>query len=270
MTTPITEETRTTASLSLLDQAMQQCGVIRSVADVEPFDLAEDAETLVIRAQLLTVDGAESFATGGQLIVSIKRMIRAVETHYKRYKDPINALRRELLDMEGADLSPLEQAKTNLEPQIAKFDLQQKQGALAEQRRLQAIEDQRALDEQKAAAASVQRVAEATEDPRSKKALVQEAKAILAAPAVSRKVAAPATVKVQGLSVRTEPRAEIVDPMVLLRCIIAGKLPISVIEPERLKLEHPALDAMAKAMGGKLETLCAGVKVVEKPIVSGR
>ena len=109
-------EASTPADVTLAEAAAS-CGVVRSVAEVDPFDLAEDEETIVIQAQLLKVGTAESFARGGELLVGIKRMIRAVTSHYGRYLDPLNAVRGEILDMKRADLSPLEQAVENLTPQ---------------------------------------------------------------------------------------------------------------------------------------------------------
>ena len=260
----------TTPADVTLAEAAASCGVVRSVAEVDPFDLAEDEETIVIQAQLLKVGTAESFARGGELLVGIKRMIRAVTSHYGRYLDPLNAVRGEILDMKRADLSPLEQAVENLTPQIAAFDRQQKADAAAQQQRDQAEANRQAQAQQDAAADAVRRVADVAEDPKERKALQREATAIAAAPVVAAKVAAPAIVKVPGLNTREEFRAEIADPMVLIRCIIAGKIPITAIEPERLKAEHPALDKLAQAMGPALESLCPGIKVVKKPIVSGR
>ena len=248
----------------------QAAGIVRSVAEVDPFDLAEDEETIVIQAQLLKVADADGFARGGELLVGIKRMVRAVTAHYARYLDPLNAVRGEILDMKKADLSPLEQAIENLSPQIATFDRQQKEAAAEQQRIDQEIANREAEERQRAAAAAVERVAEAATDPKEKKALQREATAIAAAPVAAARVAARPIVKVSGLNTREEYRAEIADPMVLIRCIIAGKIPITAIEPERLKAEHPALDKLAQAMGPALETLCPGIRVVKKPIVSGR
>ena len=258
------------AGSATLAAAAAALGVVRSVAEVDPFDLGEDEETLVIGAQLLKVSDPDTFTTGGTLLVAIKRMIRTVEAHYSRYLDPLNAVRGEILELKRADLAPLAQAKENLEPQIARFDKQQKDAAAAEQRRQQDEANERARQDQLRAAASVERVADQTEDPRSKKALLKEAEAIKAAPTVAPKVDAPQTVKVPGLNTRFEYRAEIADPMLVIRCIIAGKLPITAIEPERLKQEHPALDKLAQALGPQLEKMCPGIKVVEKPIVTGR
>jgi hypothetical protein len=263
-------------------RAVASPGFVRSAAEVMPFELTEDEERIIEQAighrfqfapaagGVATPESAEAFRRGGEMLVTVRRLMRNVAAHYKRYRDPINQLRAAILDMEKCDLTPLERAEEALNPQIGRFDRDQKDAADRERRRLQAIEDERAAAEQRQQVEALRRVAEAEPDKAKAKAIQQEAKSVAALPVVSKKVEAPATQKVAGLGARSEYRCEIEDFMSLVKCIAAGKLPIAAIEPKALAESHAFLDQLAKTMGPQLATLCPGLKVVEKDITTVR
>lgn len=258
------------AGIDLEEIAQETRRMVHSASEVEPYELTEDDEALVVEAQLQPVTDAETFRRAGELLVIVKRTLRKIAAHYKAYKDPINELRKSILEMEHADLDSWEKAETRLSPLIADFDRQQKLAAEQERIRLQAIEDERARQTQLEQAAAVRRVAETEASPATRKALTQEAKAIERAPVVSRQVAAPAIEKVAGLSVSSGLACEIVDYMQLVKAIAEGRIPIQAIEPLKLAQDHPYLDMLATQMGAGLAQACPGLKVVEKASVRGR
>ena len=238
---------------------------------IEPYDMTDDEAALLDEGHALTIRDADTFRRGGEILVEAKRISRKIEDRYGWIKKPINALRALVLEMEKADGQPWVTLIDRLVPAVTAYDKQQKVAAEQERLRLQKIADDAAAALRAQQVAAVQQVAETEANPQAKKSLLREAVAIAAAPIVSAKAAAPAPVKVAGLSIsHGKKEAEIIDLMAVVKAVAQGKLPISVLEPERLRKEHPALDKLAASMGESLTALCAGVKVVEKSSTRGR
>lgn len=242
----------------------------RGLSAIEPIDLSDDELRVLDAATAITsISSAEDFQRGGEILVFIRRTLRRVADHYKGYKDPVNALRGHILDLERSDLRGWEAESERLTPIVDGWRVQEAARIERERREAQAAEDQRVRAEQQAIADALKAQAAQQPDKAVAKAQAAEARSIEQKPLAARSVASRPLPTVAGLGAGSEkPVAEILDLMTLVKAVAAGKVPLAALEPERLIESHPWLNRQAGQMGEQLQY--PGVRIVKKRVIAAR
>src|SRR3990167_6029103 len=218
-------------------------------------DPTSELEVQAQSFQIVKVADAESFERGSAALRTIKEFLRRVAELF----DPIDAAQI------AARKTTIAQRKS-LEDKPKALELAQKAELVAYDRRQEAIR-------REAEAVAERERKRIEEDARIQAALEAEsrgeakvAEAILEAPHPPTPVFAPPAIvpeapKAEGLSFRSNFRAEVSDLALLVTAVAAGEAPIRAPPPKL-----PMLNQMARAM--KQELRLPGVRVVEERIAS--
>jgi len=218
-------------------------------------DPTSELEVQAQSFQIVKVADAESFERGSAALRTIKEFLRRVAELF----DPIDAAQI------AARKTTIAQRKS-LEDKPKALELAQKAELVAYDLRQEAIR-------REAEAVAERERKRIEEDARIQAALEAEsrgeatvAEAILEAPHPPTPVFAPPAIvpeapKAEGLSFRSNFRAEVSDLALLVKAVAAGEAPIGALLPNL-----PMLNQMARAM--KQELRLPGVRVVEERIAS--
>lgn len=218
-------------------------------------DPTQELETQARSFHVVKVTDPDSFERANGTLRTIKEFLRRVAELF----DPIDAAQIAARKTTIAQRKLLEDKPKALE--------------LAQKGELVAYEQRQAAIRREAEAAAERERLRIEEDARLKAALEAEsrgeskvAEAILEAPHPPTPVFAPPAIgptapKAEGLSFRSNFRAEVTDLALLVKAVAAGEAPLGALLPNL-----PMLNQMARAM--KEELNLPGVRVVEERIAS--
>ena len=159
-----------------------------------PTDLVIQMDDLSAWVSKTTIRTQKSYTKASDTLKTFQTMRKAVPSHYKAIKDPLNAARKQVLDMEKTDLHRLQPAEDRLKTLI--LDYQDRKTA-----------------EDNAAAAEAIATAHATGHPLT--------------PQVA-SIAVP-----DGQHTRTYTRVVVVDFAALVQSVAKGETPIDALEPNQ-------------------------------------
>ena len=214
-----------------------------------PEELQLTGQELATTAEVLRVTDQPTFRQAGTLLLAVKDYRAKVG----EILDPI------IKSAHDTHKKAVEQKKRLEEPAIRAE--QALKGALATYEQEQARLRREA--EIKAEAERMRLVAEI----RQKNAFLTEGAGVAASfapePVVAVRPPMPEAPKTEGVSFRTQYRAEVVDLKALVQAVAAGNAPLTMLQPDQA-----ALNQMARAM--KQGMNLPGVRVIEERIVAAR
>lgn len=205
--------------------------------------LTADEQALMMKANVLQVDDAESYRIAGETVAALKRLQKTIESYYERGLKPLRIISDVLRQWRTAALAPVEATTKRLDAR-----------ALAwrnEQRRLERIERERKEAEARRVAEvdrlrrvqELQEQAKAEPDKGMKRALKAEAQAVAATPVTPHAVHVESRVPVAaGYSPRVYYKAKLVDFEALVKAVAEGREPIEALVPNQTFANQRATD----------------------------
>jgi hypothetical protein len=110
---------------------------------------ANQAQDIIRRANQITIIVTdEHLAAAGEVGKTLREMKKTIEEHYRPIKQSMDASKKVVLDKEKADLAPILAAIDQLNAMSSACLTKREQERQAEERRLRAIEEERARKEQ--------------------------------------------------------------------------------------------------------------------------
>lgn len=203
-------------------------------------DVIRESKGILRLAEMIEVDGQESYEYACENIIEWKDAIKARESWFKPIKQAWDAAKKIVLDKEKEAVGPLQRAIGIVEPKAIKWKQDQEAKANAERLRLGAIERQKEEDRRVAEAARLEKAGQA-----------ELAQLVLETPMEVARVVVPAPVqKVMGLPTTKRWDFEIVDSSAIKRLYL---------EPDETKIRKQVV-----ALGKEAEALVGGIRVFQK------
>ncbi len=185
------------------------------------------------KAKELTITNQESFDISGQFLIDLASMKKKMIAYHKDAKETTKKAKDVAYQKEKDDLAPIASADSIV--RVLRGDYKRKEDAKIkkEQDRL----DKLAQDKANRETAKILKKAEKEEDPEKKEELEQQSKDVYVPPNIAAGTMQKTTKQEGGGSTTwiTETAVEITDEMELLKEIVAGKAPITLIKFNNLK-----------------------------------
>lgn len=216
-----------------------------------PAELDEKVERVATQlewAKSLAIATADDYTEAADALKGIKSLTKEIEQCFGPLKQKASEAHKLIVAEEKKQLAPLVEAESFVKRKMLGYQDEQRRIAEAEQRRLQAIADEKARKERE----RLEREAAAAKKPETRERKLEEAAAVAPAPVIH---VAPATPKVAGTSVRRTWKAEVVNTEQFIQHCIARS------RHDLLLPNLKAIDAYAKAVGERAEM--PGVKFTE-------
>lgn len=198
------------------------------------------------KAAAMVIDSNETYEAGWEFLKTVAGLKKKVSGLFDPIKKAMNATLDVLRTKEKETAGPLDKAREIMEPKLIAWKKEQDRKAAEERARLEA-EARKAAEEQR------KRELKALQ----KEGLKDMAKELKQAPLLVPAVHVAAAPKIEGGSVRTTWKAEVVDLMALVKAVAAGKAPLTYVEPAM-----PILNKQASSLKGEMKI--PGVKAVPK------
>ena len=208
--------------------------------ELVPAVIHQRAVSLIEQARSLQITDQASLDVATNYLGIEADLRKKIQVHHAENKKKTRAAWQEAIDMEkralranGCTVDDKEPGliRATLSPKIIAFQSERRRRVLEEQTRRQEEENRKAEDRRLAEAAALaeQGVSEADVD------------AVLEAPIVPQYVPPPEPTKIGGgVTERWEYAAEVIDLLVLLRAVVAGRVPLSAVEPSTKYLNSRA------------------------------
>lgn len=219
-------------------------------------ELEVQALTLQQQAAAVRIVNDVTYQHAADLLKGIKALRNEAETHHRPMIDAAHkAWKATLAGLQDID-EPLKAAEAEIKRKVGAYEIDQRRKAEDERRKMEA-EVTRQREEAARAAAEQARAEKATEA--EVKAVTDQA---MQMPLIVPKVE-PKFEKAEGVSSRLSYKAEVTDMLALVQHVAGNPSLLGL-----LKINEPALNAMARTQGATLQI--PGVRVVGTPIVSVR
>jgi hypothetical protein len=199
----------------------------------------------------------------GLLIRAARARQRAIAEHYSNIRAGVRKSIEHYKVMEQEDSAPCVQINTLLAGGLQAWILEQRTLAAAANRDSLTEAEARARAEQARQAEALRNAASAAPTARDRKVLETQARAVERAPVLPIVVGAVEAPTIEGISVPTRKAGEVTDVKLLMRAVLAGKVPEAVFTVNQTWLDKQATDR------GK-DLNFPGVVVREKPTLSAR
>lgn len=194
----------------------------------EMLDMTDKAKELVIKNQ-------ESFDITGQVLIDLASMKKKIVAYHKETKDSTKKAKDVAYQKEKDDLAPITSADVYVRRIRIDYNALQEKKRAKEQERLDGVARRRAGKEKEKLLAK----AEKAEDPEEKEELQQKAEDVyVPANIAAETMEKTTTLEGGGSTIWVEDiEVEITDQMKLLTAIVAGQVPLTVLEikPSKLK-----------------------------------
>lgn len=221
---------------------------------IQTTELQQEIAPVVARAQAIVIRNPEERTAAMEFAKGVKALGKKAADFFRPMKQAADESKRRILDAEREALAPLQDAETMLKTKIVAYDTAAEQARQAEQRRLQAIADEKArrerekaeqeadrqraiIAEQEQQAAELRRLADEANDAERKRlrdladaadrkaaaaAVKVEAREEQAAAVVAPVIQVASTVKAMGESSRTLWKAKLGDKDKLIAAAASG------------------------------------------------
>lgn len=173
----------------------------------------------------LTIDSAEAYQHGAEILRGVAALIRKIEDHYENILKPLNAARTNIHAMRHEQVDPLLAIKSELSAKLAIWDDEQKR--IEQEARQKAEQEalERARQQRDAEIAAIAAQEQALDDPLKRRALRHERSAVAAQPIVAEKVSpAVMRVRVGGVSHSARYVGECFDVRAFAKEIAEGRI----------------------------------------------
>lgn len=215
-------------------------------------------EVMVIDEQMnsLVVKDAESYQIAGEMVINLKSLRKKIVEYWKDTKEKARKTWQDICAKESQMLDPVDQRIKNTNKKVSDYLTEQERLRRVEQARL----DKEREDREAAERAKLEKKAEKAEEKgNTEKAeeLREKAAEVYVPPSVVQPTVEKTT-RMDAGTVSAQGDIDIIvrDPMAVLKGVVAGTVPISVITISESKLK-----AHAKAF--KLKTL-DGCDIIER------
>lgn len=208
----------------------------------EKGDLQTEGDALVQRANALAVTTQEEYESAGEFGRGVAALEKRIKEHYAGPKKAANDAHKAIVAAERELLEPVSKAKRVVGDKMSAFTLEQERLRRQEEERLRREEEERRAAEKAAEDERLERAAALEAEGKT-----AEAEAVLETPereAPRAPVAPPRELpKASGVAGRKVYKARVRDRAALLRAVVEGKVPDTVV-----KVDEAALNRLAAAM----------------------
>jgi len=224
---------------------------MRDVVIAVPDDQQVQADILPLtaRAEAMVVSNQEEHGYAQAYMVDIARMERSVQSLFEEPKQAAFKAHRSICDAEHRLLDPLKKARQVVTRAITHYETEERDRAMAEQRRLQ----DEAKKQAEAQAMAEAEDAEKAGDSELAQQIVEDA-AVAPPPPV---YVAPRVVNTPGVTTSTTWHAEITNLPAFIKHVAANPQLLNLIEPNMT-----ALNGMARSLRGAMNI--PGVRAVSE------
>jgi hypothetical protein len=240
----------------MMSDTLTESGLVR----INPSELVIEPvggpAALLAFARDLVIKDALDYEMAGHIFVKIKEKRKTIETrcrpNIKRWDEGHKSALAELKQEDA----PFVQAEGLIGPKLTVWDQEQERLRLAKEKEEQEAERKRAEEEQLQEALT----AEACGD-------TVAAEEIISAPVTVQPTVLPKVAKPPGMTYQNYYSAEVVNLMVLVKAVVAGKVPINAIQANQ-----SMLNTQADKLQGQFEQYYPGcaLKVERKPKSTGK
>lgn len=206
------------------------------------------ADTLATVMESLTIATPDDYHDAAEYLKTTKSLIKEIEACFGPLKQKASEAHKLIVAEEKKQLAPLVAAELLVKRRMLGYQDEQNRIAQAEQRRLQAIADEKARKERE----ELERKAAAAKKPETKAKWEEAAAQVAPAPVIHVATAAP---KVAGTSIRKTWKAAVVDHAAFFKFVCESK------RDDLILVNDKALDSYAKSMAERASM--PGVKFTE-------
>lgn len=199
-------------------------------------------------ARTLAIATPDDYTEAAEALKGIKSLTKEIESCFGPLKQKASEAHKSIVAEEKKQLAPLVEAESLCKRKMLGYQDEQRRIAEAEQRRLQAIADEKARKEREALEAK----AAAAKKPETQAKYAEAAAAVAPAPVVYVPTAAP---KIAGTSIRRTWKAAVVDHAAFFKFVCESK------RDDLIMVNDKAIDSYAKSMGERASM--PGVKFTE-------
>jgi hypothetical protein len=218
----------------------------------EAKELMADAERTLEVVKDYQIQNAEDYASAGEQLTAIKTKAKELEGQRKAITAPLDAAKRQVMDLFRAPLQFLTDAEGVIKRSMADFQRAEEARAREEQRKA----EERARKEQERLARRAEKAAEKGQADKAEELQAQSQ-------AVQAPIAQFHKPKAQGVSIRQNWKAEVIDLTALARAVADGKVPARMIQANQQELNK-----LAKALQADMDV--PGVRAIAEDVVSAR
>ena len=227
--------------------------IVIATPTAEAAEIVRRTDPLVMRAEAFVVENDVAYESAGDFLRDVKAMQKEIRDAFEAPVKKAHEAHKAMTGLRAKLLAPIDEAERLVKRKMAGF-VEARQRAAQEEARRQAEAARKAEEDR--------RRAEATE--LEAQGRLAEAEKVLEAPVhVAAPVVRAESPKAEGTSARRKLSAKVVDLDALVRAVAAGRVPLTLIQPNQR-----ALDALAQAAGDAFEL--PGCELVVETVIAAR
>jgi len=217
--------------------------------------LQQQVSPVVARAGNIIVQNAEQYGTAADFLKMVKEAQKKVKEYFEPMKTNAHQAWKEICNKENRMLDPLGKAESEVKTKMLTYQRIEEEKRQAEQRRLQAIADEKARKERE----RLEKEAAKLKTPELREQRLAEAETVIA-PVIQVQTETP---KVAGISTRKIWKSEVVSKIDFVKAAATDPNILALLEIDVAKLNK-----IAQATKGQIQY--PGVRFYEETIMAGR
>jgi len=222
---------------------------------MDELQLRQEVSPVVSEAYSIVVQNAQQYSGAAEFLKMLKDAQKKVKEYFEPMKTNAYQAWKEICAKENQMLDPLGKAEAEVKTKMLTFQREEEERRIAEQRRLQAIADEKARKERE----RLQKEAEKLKTPELKEKRMAEAESVIA-PVIQ---VQPETPKIDGISTRSIWKAEVISKIDFVKAAINDQNLLALLEIDLAKLNK-----IAQATKGQISY--PGIRFYEETIMASR
>jgi len=222
---------------------------------MDELQLRQEVSPVVTKAYSIVVQNAQQYSGAAEFLKMVKDAQKKVKEYFEPMKTNAYQAWKEICAKENQMLEPLGKAEAEVKTKMLTFQREEEERRIAEQRRLQAIADEKARKERE----RLQKEAEKLKTPELKEKRMAEAESVIA-PVIQ---VQPETPKIDGISTRSIWKAEVISKIDFVKAAINDQNLLALLEIDLAKLNK-----IAQATKGQISY--PGIRFYEETIMASR
>jgi len=222
---------------------------------MDELQLRQEVSPVVSEAYSIVVQNAQQYSGAAEFLKMLKDAQKKVKEYFEPMKTNAYQAWKEICAKENQMLDPLGKAEAEVKTKMLTFQREEEERRIAEQRRLQAIADEKARKERE----RLQKEAEKLKTPELKEKRMAEAESVIA-PVIQ---VQPETPKIDGISTRSIWKAEVISKIDFVKAAINDQNLLAL-----LGIDLAKLNKIAQATKGQISY--PGIRFYEETIMASR
>ncbi len=222
---------------------------------MDELQLRQEVSPVVTEAYSIVVQNAQQYSGAAEFLKMLKDAQKKVKEYFEPMKTNAYQAWKEICAKENQMLDPLGKAEAEVKTKMLTFQREEEERRIAEQRRLQAIADEKARKERE----RLQKEAEKLKTPELKEKRMAEAESVIA-PVIQ---VQPETPKIDGISTRSIWKAEVISKIDFVKAAINDQNLLAL-----LGIDLAKLNKIAQATKGQISY--PGIRFYEETIMASR